>query len=429
MQCNIVKRQPLSKYSFYIVCLLFPALFYSCKQNEIKPPTTFTVKISDFEDNLEIEGLVQPVQVNTVVTPGPVDGVVLYIVEDGTYVKAGDTVCVLEDKGLQERYDQTKMQLDNSLAELNKTKADLDLRYAMLEAQVKSNAAETEIANLDSVDLKYTSLVQSRIKKLELEKVSIEKFKLQKRLKSMAIINQSVVRGLEIRNRTLTSRLESAKKELEGLKLTAPKDGLATRAIHWMTRKKVLPTDPVWNRMPLVIIPELDKMKVLISATEGEYKRIEVNDSVQYSFDAMPNNKAWGKIQKKAPVGQPVKENSKVKMFEIEASMDKSLLIPGPDLTTRCKVVLKHIRDTIVIPQICIFEEDSMKFVYVQKAKTFEKRQITVGTTSVKEAVVTAGLKRNEKIAIVKPANELINGKRLLAKAKTKMKSKKKTHK
>jgi hypothetical protein len=108
--------------------------------------------------------------------------------------------------------------------------------------------------------------------------------------------------------------------------------------------------------------------------------------------------------------------------------VDKSLLIPGPDLTTRCKIVLKHIRDTIVVPQICIFEEDSMNFVYVQKAKTFEKRQITIGTTSVKEAVVTAGLKRNEKIAIIKPENELINGKRLLAIAKNKKNSKKKTH-
>ncbi|HET7732562.1 MAG TPA: hypothetical protein VFK73_01890, partial [Paludibacter sp.] len=84
------------------------------------------------------------------------------------------------------------------------------------------------------------------------------------------------------------------------------------------------------------------------------------------------------------------------------------------------------IPDTIVIPQICIFEEDSMKFVYVQKAKTFEKRQITIGTTSVKEAVVTSGLKRNEKIAIIKPESELINGKRLLAIAKNN--SKKKTH-
>jgi len=418
----------LSKLHIYIGCILLALFSYSCKRNEAKPPTTYTVKVTDFEDALEIEGLVQPVQVNTVATPGPVDGVVLYIVEDGTYVKAGDTICVLEDKGLQERYDQTQVQLENSIAELNKTKANLDLQYALLEAQVKSNAAETDIANLDSADLRFSSQLQSRIKKLELEKVSIEKFKLQKKLKSMAIINQSEIRKLEIRNRSLTSRLESAKKQLDELKLTAPKDGMATRAIHWVTRRKVLPTDPVWNRMPLVIIPELDKMKVLISATEGEYKRINVNDSVRYSFDAMPDNKAWGKIQKKAPVGQPVKENSKVKMFEIEASVDKSLLIPGPDLSTRCKIILKQIRDTIVIPQICIFEEDSMKFVYVQKTKTFEKRQIIIGTTSIKEAVVTAGLKRNEKIAIVKPESELINGKRLLAIAKNKTNLKKKTH-
>lgn len=418
----------MSKLHIYIGCILLSMFSYSCKQNEVKPPTTYTVEVTDFEDALEIEGLVQPVQVNTVTTPGSVDGVVLYIAEDGTYVKAGDTICILEDKGLQERYDQIQVQQENSVAELNKTKANLDLQYALLEAQVKNNAAETDIANLDSADLRFSSLVQSRIKKLELEKVSIEKFKLQKKLKSMAIINQSEIRKLEIRNRTLTSRLESAKKQLDELKLTAPKDGMATRAIHWATRRKVLPTDPVWSRMPLVIIPELDKMKVLISATEGEYKRINVNDSVQYSFDAMPDNKAWGKIQKKAPVGQPVKENSKVKMFEIEASLDKSLLIPGPDLTTRCKIILKHIRDTIVIPQICIFEEDSMKFVYVQKNLTFEKRQIFIGTTSIKEAVVTAGLKRNEKIAIVKPESELINGKRLLAIAKSNKKSNKKTH-
>jgi len=410
----------LPKFHYYISCILLFGIFYSCKSNEVKPPSTITVHTTDFVDAMEIEGLVQPVQVNTVVTPGQVDGVVVSIVDDGTYVKAGDTICILEDKNLKQRYDQIRVQLENSVAELNKTKADLDLQYSLLEAQVKNNAAETEIANLDSGDIRFSSLVQSRIRKLELKKVSIEKFKLQKKLKSMAIINRSEIRKLELRNRSLTSRLESAGKQLTEMKLTAPKDGLATRAIHPMTRKKVMSNDPVWNRIPLVIIPELDKMKVLISATEGEYKRVSLNDSVQYSFDAMPANKAWGIIQKKAPVGQPVKENSKVKMFEIEASVDKALLIPGPDLTTRCKIILKHIRDTIVIPQICIFEEDSMKFVYVQRSKTFEKRQITIGTTSVKEAVVSAGLTRNEKIAIVKPETELINGKRLLTKIKNK---------
>lgn len=416
----------MSNRLLYISYLLVLITLVSCNSHEVKLPSTFTVKTSDFEDAIEVNGLVQPVQVNNVLTPGFVDGVVLSIVEDGTYVKAGDTVCVLEDKEVQKRYDDTKVRLDNAMTELNRTKADLDLQYSLLEAQVKSNEAETEIANLDSVALKFSSQVQIRIKKLELEKVAIEKSKLQKKLKATAVINKSEIRRLECGIQSLTMQMQSAKSQLDQLKLTAPKDGLAIRGIHWVTRRKVLPTDPVWNGMPLLIIPELSKMKVIISATEGDYKRIELNDSVVYSFDAMPQNKAWGKIQKKAPVGQPIKENSKVKMFEIEATVEKSLLNPGPDLTTHCHIILKHIKDTLVIPQICIFEEDSMKFVYVQKAKTFEKRQINVGTASMKDAVVTAGLKRNEKVAMIKPDAELINGQKLLMCNNQKKNSKKK---
>ncbi|HLP05469.1 MAG TPA: HlyD family efflux transporter periplasmic adaptor subunit [Paludibacter sp.] len=404
------------KHSLQLGCIIVTGFVCACQPREVKPPSTFTVKTTDFEDALEIDGLVQPVQVNTLVTPAFVDGVVAYIVEDGTYVKAGDTVCVIEDKNVSQEYDDMLDRLENGIAELNKTKADLDLQYSMLEAQIKSNIAETEIANLDSLQINFSTQVQARIKKLELEKVTIERNKLQKKLKSMAIINQSEITKLELRNQTLQARIDMAKAQLDQLKLTAPKNGIATRAIHPMTRKKMLPTDPVWNRMPLVIIPETDKMKVLISASEGDYKRIETNDPVEYSFDAMPGNKASGTIQKKAPIGQPVKENSKVKMFEIEASIDKSLVVPGPDLTARCKIILKHISDTLVIPQICIYEEDSLKYVYVQKSNTFEKRQVLLGEESLKEAVVKTGLKPKEKIALVKPEATLVNGVRMLAK-------------
>jgi multidrug efflux pump subunit AcrA (membrane-fusion protein) len=410
----------LSNRITHFISFLLIAFLVSCNKQEIKPPSTFTVESTSFEDAIELEGHVLPVEVNTIVTPGFVDGVVLSIVEDGTYVNAGDTVCVLEDKNLKDSYDRNKADLDNSVAELNKVKADLNMQYSLLEAQVKSNEAETEIANLDSTSLKFSTLIQSKIKRLELEKVSIEKNKLQKKLKAMAVINQSEVKKLEMRNKTLQMRVEMAEKQMKDLKLVTPKAGLATRAIHQVTSKKVLPTDPVWGQMPLVIIPELTKMKVTIIATEGQFKRIDENDSVSYSFDAMPGNKAWGKITKKAPVGQPIKENSKVKMFEVEASVDKSLSIPPPDLSCRCKIIIKHTDHVMVIPQVAIFEEEGKKYVYVQKAKTFEKRQIKIGESSMEEAVITAGLSRKEKVALTQPASELINGQKLLTRPQTK---------
>ena len=407
------------RYYHYISCLACLIIGVSCSKPEIKSPSTYTVKLTDFEDVIEVQGLVQSVEVTTIGTPGSVnDGVVLTIIKDGTHVKAGDTVCVLQDNSLKQRYDMSCVQLENANAELTKTKANLDLQYALLEAQVKSNAAETDIANLDSTSLRFSSLIQTRIKKLQLEQTAILKSKLQKKLKALATINNAEVRRHELNCQRFKRQIESTKQQLNELILTAPKSGLATRANHWVTDQKIQPTDPVWNRMPLIIIPGLDKMKIILSATENEYKRINENDSVVYTFDALPGNKAYGKIQKKAPVGKPVKENSKVKMFEIEASLDKYINIPGPDLTARCKIILKHLHDTIVIPEVCVFEEGKAQYVYVQKSKTFEKRQVKTGMSSVKDIVITEGLKRNEKIALLKPTQELISGTRMLAKFK-----------
>ncbi|MDD4992248.1 MAG: hypothetical protein PHR83_08455 [Paludibacter sp.] len=416
----------MTKSISHIIVASFLALLFSCQSHDKIQPSTYTIKTTTFEDILEINGLVQPVQTNVMACPAFVDGVVLFIVEDGTYVKKDEVVCILEDTEMKKRYTEAQANLETATMELNRTKADLDMQYALMEAQVKNNDAQTDIANLDSLEIKFSSLTQSRIKKLELELVSIEKQRLQKKLKSLAIINQSEIRKQEFQIQRLTVQVQSAKAQIDELTIKATQDGLATRGINWSTGKKVQVGDPVWNRMPLVVIPEMTKMKVNISATEGDYKLIDVNDSVEYGFDAMPTNRAWGKIEKKSPVGQPVKENSKVKMFEIEASMDKSIVIPGPDLSAHCKITLKRISDTIVIPQICIFEEDSMSFVYVQKSQTFEMRQIITGTSSLKDAVVTAGLRRNERISLSKPDAALINGKKMLPKAVVKKFSNKK---
>jgi len=370
----------------------------------------------NFEDLLETKGLVEPVQTNTMTCPGNVDGVVISIIDDGAIVHQGDVVCIIEDKELSKDYNASLVNLENAKAELSKTKADLDMQYALLEAQVKSNEAESDIANLDSLEIKFSSVNQGRIKELELEKVSIEKEKLRKKLKSLAIINNSEIKKTELLIQRLTINVQSTKERLDALTVKATQDGMANRAIHWITDRKIQPGDPVWNGMPLIVIPELTKMKVKIYASEVDYKRIEIGDSVEYSFDAMPDNKAWGKIQKKAPVGQPVKEDSKVKTFEIEASMDKALVIPGPDLTVNCTVILKQIKDTLVIPQVTVFDEDSMNFVYVKKGKAFEMRQILTGTSSQKETVVSKGLKRNEIISLIKPNSEFISSKKLLSK-------------
>jgi HlyD family secretion protein len=413
----------LIKYVSHIIAVFFLALLFSCQSHDQSQLSTYTVKTTNFEDVLEIDGIVEPIQTTSIGCPREADGIITFIVKDGAYVNEGDTVCILEDSNLKKRYDEAVINLETAKAELEKTKADLALKYALLEAQVKNNAAQTDISNLDSLQLQYSTPNQQKIKRLELRQVAIEKEKLDKKLKSLAIINQSELKQTEFQIQRLTAEIQSSKEQLDGLVIKSPKKGIVSRAMHYSGRK-VQEGDNLWYGMAMVNIPDLSKMKVIITASEGNYKRISENDLVEYSFDAMPKNKAWGKILKKSPVGKPIKEDSKVKLFEIEATMDSAAITPVPGLSANCKVILKRVKDTIVIPQIAVFEQDSMQVVFVKNGEKFEMRQVTIGISSPKSAIVVAGLKVGEKIALVKPSSSLIDKKTLFPKKKVKKRKK-----
>ena len=345
-----------------------------------------------------IDGVAEPVRYTTIACPSNVDGIITYLIDDGTFVNEGDIVCILEDNNRKTDYDNLSIQLESAEAELNKVKADLQMQYALLEAQVKNNEADTEIAHLDSLQLQFATPTQRRIKELELERALIEKNKFKRKLEALEVINQSEIRKLELNIQQLTNRLASAKTILDALTIRSPRKGLAVVSNSQMTGEKLKVGNNVWNNMPLFIIPEVSEMKVKIMASEVDFRQINENDSVSFSFDAMPENIAYGKITKKLPVGQPHKRDSKVKFFEVEASVDSTLQVP----------------DTIVVPQIAIYEEDSIKVVYVKKNKKYEMRQITTGLSSSKESIVSDGLKKGEVIALIKPPHSMVKDKTLL---------------
>ncbi|MEA4840896.1 MAG: efflux RND transporter periplasmic adaptor subunit [Bacteroidales bacterium] len=397
----IKERHPSIVSKLFIPLLL---LFFSCEQKN-KDILVDHISPSDFEDVLDVDGIVQAVQSSSLACPRGIEAEVVFLIEDGSLVEQGDTVCILESRELTNEYEQVLISVETAKANLNKSKADLDMQFALLDAQVKSIVAQTAIANLDSLQLKYSSPIQRRIKELEIQKATIEKDKLERKLKSLKVINKSQIRSLEIQILQKENQAASMKERLDMLIFKASQTGMTVRAKSWLTGKTLQEGDQVWSNMPLVSIPDLSEMKVVIQATESNYKRMKIDDPVEFTFDAMPGNRAWGKIQKIAPVGQPIKKDSKVKFFEIEASVDSSTTLPELGLTANGRVILKRVLDTIVVPQIAIFDQDSAKFVYVKLKKGYEKRQVLLGVSSPKSAVIKAGLTGKERISMIKPSS------------------------
>ena len=385
----------------------FALLIFSCSQDT--NISTYPVSYGNFGNYLMIEGFVEPVNSTSITLP-PCDGAVEFLVEDGTFVEEGQVVCIIEYQGLQGRYDQMTMSLETAEAGIIKTKADLNMQLAILEAQVRTNDADTRIAQLDSSKIVFLSPNQRRIKDLELERASIEKERYEKKLTALKLIQQSEVKKMELEIARMGITISAMKKQLDDLTLTAPKSGLFLRGINPLTGKKLNVGDPVWARFTVATIPQFDQMKVKILASESDFKNININDSVFYTFDAMPGNTGKGIILKKAPIGQPYKRGSTVKFFEIEASIDDVPTLPEPGFTANCQIVLKQVDSVLIVPQIAIFDEDSLKVVFVQNKNKFEKRQVLTGIMSSKESIISAGLTDGDIIALSKPKLSIVKG-------------------
>jgi hypothetical protein len=222
------------------------------------------------------------------------------------------------------------------------------------------------------------------------------------------VIQQSEVRILELEIQRLRIAVETAKGYLDALTLKAPRSGLLLRANSRITGTKYQIGDLIWGNMAVATMPDYQEMKTKILASEADFKMISVNDSVRYTFDAMPGNRGSGKITKKMPVGQPYKRGSNVKFFEIEASMERVDTLPEPGFTANCYIILKRMENVISIPQIALFDEDSMKVVYVQRKRGYEKREVTTDFSSLKGSVINAGVTEGEVIALTKPKPSLV---------------------
>ncbi|KAA6301206.1 MAG: hypothetical protein EZS26_002660 [Candidatus Ordinivivax streblomastigis] len=379
------------------------ALFSSCQSNENENLPTYTVVSRNFVHAVYLDGFVEPVNALTVACPRQVDGTITFLIEDGTRVTEGTVLARIEDANIETYYDQWLSNYESVQAELAKLQVNHALQYALMEAQVRNNAVTTEIAHLDSLQIQYASPNQIRIKELELQKAAIEKAKLEKKLQSLAVIQKSEILQLTTALQFYSRKIDEIKEIKTSLTIKASKSGVAIRSVSPMYRRKLQAGDNVWQGIPLVEVPETTSMKVKMTALESDYKSVTVGDSVEFTFDALPGNRAFGKITTKSPVGQPYQEGSKVKVYEMEASVDSVQTMPEPGFSAQCKVIIKQVRDTVVIPQVAVFEEDSSKVVYLKTRKGYQPRPIKTGSSSPKEIIVTEGLKGKEIIALIKP--------------------------
>jgi len=392
---------------FRVLLLL---LLLGCTQRiEYETIITSQLEKKDYLDEIRVHGILEAINTHSFVCPRlREDATIQYLIPEGTHVKSGDTLCILEARETENRYLQAINELEKAKAAYNKSEADLALQYLLLEVQVRNIEASTEISRLDSAQMKFTSPSSREIIKLELEKAEKERNITLKKLEYLKRINDSELQKMKLKIEQQKIQVDQAKSTLDKLSITSSLDGIVLYSDSWTSGEKVREGDIVWGNMPIIQIPELSSMQVKLSVSEAEYKRLAKKQDLDIRIDAYPDLHLTGEIKFKAPVGKPVKKGSNVKMFEVTASLDSTTFTIQPGLGVTCDVQVKSVLDTIVVPLVSLFDEDSSKVVYVAVNQAFERRVVVIADYNNREAVIKKGLAGQETLALIKPPEALI---------------------
>lgn len=365
----------------------------------------YVVQRTAFVDMIVMEGTTEAQSSVNIPTPDDLAGSISFILENGTHVKAGDTVCIIDSPDAETEYDERCKNLESRLAELEKLTANQELERALLEANIRSSEAEAILAEYDSVQMQYMSPTARRIQELQLERAALSRSRYQRQLAAQDVMDKAEVMRLKSRIARDRRRMEEAKKIVDSRVVLAPSDGIFLRGkVPWGSREEHVVGTMLHRPLLVGTLPDVSKMRVKLQIPEAEYKRISEGDMVEYSFDAMPDNKGWGRIVKLASVGKERTKGSPVKVFDVEASVDSVRQPLDPGISAICRIYMQRKPNVLVVPMVCIHQVDSQKkVVYVKKRFSFKEREVTLGLSSQKEAIITEGLSEGDVVTLLKP--------------------------
>ncbi len=407
-------RQLFNQIATVFFILLF---FAGCESRKEGAKMLYTVVRTDFSDAVQIEGTVRSVHSTQILCPEDIrwrNCTILYMAEDGQLVRKGDTVCVLESLSLLELEETVKEVIDTKKAAYDVGLASLASEYARLEAQARNNELEASLSNLDSLQMLYYSPSQRRIAELNLQKSRITQQKIDRNLATTKFINEKQVKLLELELQQSFELQDWYASMLDQMVILSPGDGMFLRSENPDTREKYLEGDEVASD-ELATLPDPSVMEVYMRAPESVYKRLAYGQKVTFSFDALPGKLAWGHIKFKASVGRAYSWQSSVTVYDVVAAVDSATVMPTAGFSANSLISLTSLPDTLVVPQVAVFDKDSIRVVYIKQGMSYIEQQVNTVAFSSKEMVVSDGLKGGEVLSLIQPKPSAIGETRLLS--------------
>jgi len=374
-----------------------------------------TVKKEDFEAIISCKGEIQSERAVFITLPDVLgdrtlelwDTQIKDLIPEGSIVKKGDYVALLDQGRIKQLKESTEETLKRVLFNYNDEKIDTAVDLVALRNGLEQFVFDLELKKIEMEQSVYESPAFQRRAQMAYERAQRQ---LDAKIRAYQMTQKTFriqVDREEERVNELTLRVQKYQQAFEEARITAPKDGMLIygRTFGRGGSRKLTIGSYVSRQSPL--IATLPDLSVLVSETYVEeiyIAKIKVGDSARIFIDALKNQEKTGVISNISNVGQEMTGfDSKVFKVNIRISSDNNKIKPA--MTTNNEIIISREQNVLVIPRQALFTDGTRQFVYLKEFGGVKIRDVECGNESAKFVVVKKGLEEGDKIYLSKPAS------------------------
>ena len=367
---------------------------------------TVQVKPGRFVREVEARGSLKAVKATPILVP-PESGrqqKVAFLVKDGAFVKAGETVVEFDPYDAEREAADGKADLTSAQARIEKARAEGTKNEAALGldkdvAKEQLDGAETFKLTDESLYSRHQIIESQLDRDLFKAKADVAERKLQASGKL-----SSAERALgEIDAGKAQLKVQIAQKGLRSLRIQAPHDGLLMLERNW---RGEMPSvgDTLWPGQKVAEVPDLTKLEARVFVLEADGAGLKEGQKARFAIEGRPGEEYEATVSRVEPLAKTRDWQSPVKYFETTLSLTKDPGTLKPGQRVRAVVRLDEADGVLSIPRGALFEKDGKRVVYRRSGSGFEAVEVTTARQSISHLVVGGGLAAGDVIALRDPS-------------------------
>ncbi len=177
------------------------------------------------------------------------------------------------------------------------------------------------------------------------------------------------------------AKVDAAQATVNSASIIAPFSGTVTQAVP-LSGDQVSPTDVAFR------IDDLSGVLVDVQVSEVDINSVAVGQPATLTLDAIPNKTYAGEVTEVSQAGETssgaVNFTATVKLTDADAAVK-------PGMTVAVNIVVKEVKDQIVIPNRAVRLVNGERIVYVLENGQAKRVPVALGASSDTQSVVTGG--------------------------------------